>query len=382
MTTHITPADHGRRPLETGDPAELLAQTRLCMREAPVDSLILTGSGGAAVPSLITRSSLQDLLSPAGPRNLAMHLEHLRERGIRRVRALAVIGDGYEDLLAPVVEEVLRRVGELLHAATDPSGTVTPDLLGVSGAAAGRSWTLLFAPGAAPQPLEDGALREFVDTRAAATAVLGGQRLPTPRAEDPLLARIGGRLALLTTDLASSADPGELFAAARRALEELRRAGGDLEGPGSMTKCEQIAALLGAVAVERLHWELLAQCVDLGSERPIERETLLQTLVADASWRPHPDVCAGGQWYEGLLEMRQIAAGTLSATAAPRRGTARSAWRGLTALLVLLAWWNHRFATAGSLVDELREVEPHSTLAPLLSRMTDTPIFPAWRPTP
>src|SRR5699024_2926748 len=95
-----------------------------------------------------------------------------------------------------------------------------------------------------------------------------------------------------------------------------------------------------------------------------------------------PDVCAGGDWYLGLERLRSVAAAARAEGTAAQRGTARCAWRALTALLVLLAWWNHRFATAGGLVDELWEEEPESTLAPLLSRMTDTPIFPAWWPSP
>ena len=81
-----------------------------------------------------------------------------------------------------------------------------------------------------------------------------------------------------------------------------------------------------------------------------------------------------------LEEMRCVAAAALDGAEPGARGTARPAWRALTALLVLLGWWNHRFASAGSLVDELREREPDSTLAPLLTRMTDTPVFPAWWP--
>ena len=131
---------------------------------------------------------------------------------------------------------------------------------------------------------------------------------------------------------------------------------------------------------DSLHWELLAQLVEHGGAPPIARDTLLQELVADPARRPHPDVCAGGRVYVLLEEMRCVASAALDAAGPAARGTARPAWRALTALLVLLAWWNHRFATAGSLVDELRHREPDSTLAPLLSRMTDTPVFPAWWP--
>jgi hypothetical protein len=147
-----------------------------------------------------------------------------------------------------------------------------------------------------------------------------------------------------------------------------------------MTECEHISQLLAALAVDRLHWELLAQLVEHGGAPPIARETLLQELVRDPDRRPHEDVRAGGEVYVLLEEMRRIAGAALADAGPSARGTARPAWRALTALMVLLAWWNHRFATAGELIDELREREPDSTLAPLLSRMTDTPVFPAWWP--
>lgn len=389
MTTHITPADHGRHLLDVQDPAELLAEARLCLREPPADSLILAGSGGNGSPPMITRSALTDLLGPGGGENLVRHLSLMRDRGSHVVHALIVLGDGYQDLLGPVVDEVMRRAGLLLNTAahtleSQSAAEATFQLLSIHGAASSTCWELERDPrGGAPGNVglaATGPLRPFSDTRAAASAVLTGRPIPHHQSADPMLEQIGHELRLPALELSSEADPGRLFTAALSALDRLGGSSSGLSPAEQMTEYEHIASLLSAVAVDRLHWELLAQFVELGGGRTIERETLLQTLVNDRQWQPHEDICAGGRAYVGLEKLRRIAAAAMAVALPAERRIARSAWRALTALLVLLAWWNHRFATAGSLVDELREQEPESTLAPLLSRMTDTPIFPAWWP--
>ncbi|MDN6328101.1 MAG: hypothetical protein ACTMKY_06240 [Dermabacteraceae bacterium] len=390
MTTDTTPADHGRHLLAAEDPAELLAEARLCLGEPPTDCLILAGRGEVGTAALITRSPLHELLGPLGGANLQRHLALMRDRGTGVVHALLVLGDGHQVLLAPVVEDILLRAGTLVHEAARALGAGSFTLVSVHGAASATCWTLHRVPrraGEAEAQLEvevqlrqSGPLREFADTRAAATAVLRGRPIPRLDAYQGALRKIGRELEMPAVDIASGADPGTLFATARAALTPLLTEPGGLSKQDRMTKCEQVAALLSAVAVDRLHWELLAQCVEHGSSRQIDRETLLQGLVADREWMPHPDVCAGGDWYVSLERLRSIAAAATADGTPVQRGTAQSAWRALTALLVLLGWWNHRFATAGGLVDELREEEPDSTLAPLLSRMTDTPIFPAWWP--
>ena len=384
MSTDTTPADHGRRLLGADDPAELLAEAFLCLHERPVDCLLLSMGGEGVRPALITRSPLHHLLGEGGAENLGRHLALVRERGAGAVQALIVLGDGHQDLLAPVVRDILRRAGALVLDAARARDDEDPVLVSVRGAAAGTSWILHRDGGprssAGVRLTDCGPLREFAETRAAASAVLHGQRIPSACSHTRELSRIGEGLTLPSVDLSSTADPGALFATARAALAALLVDTGTMTPEDRMTKYEQLAALLSALAVDRLHWELLARCVERGSARAIDRESLLQQLVGDASWRPHSDVCAGGDWYVGLEQMRIVAASAVSAHEPARRSTARSAWRALTTLLVLLSWWNHRFATAGDLVDELREQEPESTLAPLLSRMTDTPIFPAWWP--
>ena len=410
MTTNFTPADPGRRLRAADDPAEMIAEARLSLHETPVDCLLLAGTGGRGRPPVLTRSSLRELLGPRGPGNLRRHLTLLRERGGEAVHALIVVADGHQSVLPSLVHDVLTRAGAQLHDAVADLAPEGPALLTLRGAADGRRWAVVpcdyDSPPAAgpggPRPSEDdgaevsvaalrpdgpdlrvlpiGPLREFSATRAAAAAVLDGRAIPRPAPSDPLLGEIGRTLRLPPPDLASAADPGRLLAEAGAALATLRGdAAGAAEG-ARMTECERIAQLLAALAVDRLHWELLAQLVEHDGAPAIDRETLLQELVRDPTRRPHEDVCAGGRLYVLLEEMRCVAAAALEGAEPRTRGTARPAWRALTALLVLLGWWNHRFASAGSLVDELREREPDSTLAPLLTRMTDTPVFPAWWP--
>lgn len=383
MTTHITPADPGRHLGAADDPAELLAEARLCLQEAPSDCLLLAGAAAPGGSPLITRSSLHDLLAPKGGENLRRHFHLLAERGAKGIHALLVIGDGHQSVLEPLVHEVLARAGGIVRGAV-ASAPAGPELLSLRGAADGRRWDVPAARGGSddrsPLPASVGPLRDFASTQAAAGAVLSGRPIPREAPPEPLLEEIGRALHLPPPDLASAVDPGHLLAEAGAALDALRRRPAGLSAADGMTECEHIAQLLAALAVDRLHWELLAQLVEHDGAPPIARETLLQELVTDPSRRPHEDVRAGGRLYILLEEMRCVALAALDAGGPAARGTARPAWRALTALLVLLAWWNHRFATAGRLVDELRHREPDSTLAPLLSRMTDTPVFPAWWP--
>ncbi len=411
MTTDITPTGQGQPLHDPLDAAEVLARSRLSLHRVPVDRLILSAAGDG--PSMLTSSSLRDMMCVGGEADLVRHLEIIGRRGAREVHALLVLGDGYQDLLDDVVENVLGRCGALVLAAAAQADPDLVRLTHVQGAAAGRAWQItrpgpgLLRPGdqspqkarsrrrsPADQSPEDepahgeahvaltplGTLRAFEETSSAASAVLAGLRIPQPAQPPAQLEAIGRSLRPVPADLGSDADPGPLFAIARAALNPLVTRFDSLSEPDRVTKCEHISALLSVLAVDRLHWELLAQCVERGNAERIDREMLLQQLVTEPHWQPHEDVCAGGEWYEGLERLRIVAAAATDELAPSHRSTARSAWRALTALLVLLAWWNHRFATAGELVDELWEREPDSTLAPLLSRMIDTPVFPAWWP--
>lgn len=384
MTTNTPPAGSERRVLRTCDPSEFLAETRICLRQIPTDCLIVMACGDIGQPPVVTTSDLSDLLAPAGTDRLERHLELLLNRGSRRASAMIVLGDGQGDLPASALEELTVRLSAkiLVTAAQLLPEPFPLDSLWVVGNAqcrqvlrgepVGNEERLLVSP---PQPL-----RPFQETRAAVEEVLVGRSVPLRPQDEPRLELVGRHLHLTRTDLDSTVDPGELFARARDALRRLRASVDGPVDPSFVTDCEQVSELVSAVAVDRLHWELLALCVDRGNAASIDREQLLQVLVRDGSWAPDADVCAGGAWYEAIEQLRDVAAAGCADPVLPDHGIAREAWRGLTAMLVLLAWWNHRFATAGCLVDELWDREPASTLAPLLARMTDTPIFPAWWP--
>ncbi|GAA1489591.1 hypothetical protein [Brachybacterium sacelli] len=383
MTTNTSPAGPDRRLLHAADPSELLAEARICLHTVPTDCLILMSScpGG---PPMITSATLDVLVDQDETPVLVQHLDLIRRRGGRRAHALLVVGDGHQPLPDHLVDEitVLASARLLLTVAELTGDPFDIDSLWVVGNGVcrrvhrgeqdGAGERLLISP---PEPL-----REFSETCAAAGEVLTGRPVPQAPREQPELTQVARGLRLVRTELSAACDPGELFDAARRALERLDAPGRSGREEDFVTDCERVAALLSAVAVDRLHWELLAQCVERGQQDRIDREELLQTLVREDQWRPDPDVCAGGSWYVALERLRAVAERALGDLPAPQCGIAREAWRGLTALLVMLAWWNLRFATAGGLVDELRVREPGSTLAPLLARMTDTPIFPAWWP--
>ncbi|MFC7374313.1 MULTISPECIES: hypothetical protein [unclassified Brachybacterium] len=385
MTTNTTPSDPGPRVLHPDDPAELLAEARLCLREIPTDCLILVGHAGDGTAPMLTCSPLTDVMSPEGPEHLEHHLGLMREHGSSRALALLVIDDGYEPLAPQVAIDISILAGGLVLTTASrllpepfeidvlwAVGDSSARQVLLSGAGQDGDESLLVSP--------PGPLKRFSETSAAANAVFSGDPVPQEREDEPVLEAIGRSITLARTELGASCDPGALFETARGALGRLRTGHGDPAGSDFVTDCEHVSALLSAVAVDRLHWELLAQCVEHGNAGSIDREELLQVLVSAPQWSPHPDICAGGSWYEALEKLREVAAAAMDAAPAARRSTPRAAWRGLTAMLVMLAWWNHRFATAGGFVDDLWGREPDSTLAPLLARMTDTPIFPAWWP--
>src|SRR5699024_9545441 len=139
----------------------------------------LAGRAAAGTAAMITSSPLRELLGPRGRSSLRHHLALMRERGTVAVHALIVLGDGHQSLLAGVVEDVLRRAGAVVHeAARDPGGDDGVPLA-VHGAASASCWSVQSLSG--PEGASEvrvtacGPLREFDDTRAAATAVLCGR---------------------------------------------------------------------------------------------------------------------------------------------------------------------------------------------------------------
>ena len=389
MSTHLSAAGAGRPLRPVPDPAELLATARLALHRIPWDDLIVVGRGTTTSSPMVTSSPLSELLAPRGAEQIRRHLEALSGHGVRTALVLVVLGDGQRgEPHAEEVSAIAARIGALLPApaAADGGGLALESTWVLAG---GRSARLPTGPvtetGELPVPERPQPLRDFTETRTAARAVLDGHELPSEDASPADLAALttlGASLVVPAGDLASAEDPGLLLEEAASALERLRAGNAGPQDDAHVTDCERIARVLSALAVDRLHWELMAQLVERGQSRRIDRERLLQVLVSDPEWRPDPSVCAGGRDFRVLSALRVVAASAWDAAPPGARGGPRDAWRGLTALLVLLSWWNHRYASAGALVDDLLRREPDSTLAPLLGRMTDTPIPPAWWPAP
>lgn len=383
MTTDTFPADPDPRLLHAHDPAELIAEARVALGQVPRDCLLLFGHDGEHNSPLVTRSDRSHLLAAGGREHLENHLELMRRRGCRGAFAVIVVGDGYGSVSEQLLAETISGGGTMLlstarHMLPEPFEI---DHLWVAGDGISRelllgddtqeAYELWISP---PSPLPP-----YESTRSAAHAVLTGQQTPQEVTADGALAALAGDLWLRSMD-PDRTDAHTLFAAARKAVARLEAGARTGDPETYVTDCEHLSQLLSALAVDSLHWELLALCVDRGQEDPIDRDRLLQELTSDPSWIPDLDVRAGGSWYLALEKCR-VAAGSVIAGPQPQqRLLAEEAWRGLTVLLALLSWWNHRFATAGGLVDELWTRDPDSTLAPLLARLTDEPIAPAWWP--
>lgn len=383
MTTDTFPADPDPRLLHAHDPAELIAEARIALGQIPRDCLLLFGHDGEHSSPLVTRSDRSHLLAAGGREHLENHLDLMRRRGCRGAFAVIVLGDGYGDVSEQLLAETISRGGTMLlstahHLLPEPFEI---DRLWVAGGGASRelllgeetqqAYELWISP---PSPL-----RPFDSTRSAAHAVLTGQPTPQELSAHSALPALAGDLRLRRLE-PDGTDPQTVFAAAREAVARLDAGTGTTNPETYVTDCEHLSRLLSALAVDSLHWELLALCVDRGQAQVIDRDRLLQELTSDPAWIPDPDVRAGGSWYLTLEKCRAAASAIAIGPEAPQRLLAEEAWRGLTVLLALLSWWNHRFATAGGLVDELWAREPDSTLAPLLARLTDEPIAPAWWP--
>lgn len=383
MTTDTFPADPDARHLHAHDPAELLAEARVALSQVPRDCLLLFGHDGERSSPLVTRSERSHLLAARGREHLENHLDLMRRRGCRGAFAVIVLGDGYDGVSEQLVAETISRAGTMLlstarHLLPEPfqidhlwvvGDGISRELL--LGEETQEAYELWISP--------PSTMRPFASTRSAAHAVLTGQQTPREATAVGPLAALADDLRLRRMD-PDRADAQILFAAARDAVGRLEAGVGAGASQTYVTDCEHLSELLSALAVDSLHWELLAQCVDRGQEHPVDRDRLLQELTADPSLVPDSDVRAGGSWYSVLEKCRAAAGSVIAGPDATQRLLAEEAWRGLTVLLALLSWWNHRFATAGGLIDELWARDPDSTLAPLLTRLTDEPIAPAWWP--
>lgn len=386
MTTDTTPTPEDQRIIRADQPAEILAAARVAFGGVPRDRLLLLGHSGHHTRPVLTSSPLMDLVAGSGREHLEHHLSLMREKGCTGAVAMVVLRDGNEPVDRVELED-WERVGAAMildtahHMLPDPFDLYPVWVLGGGTARqvllehdeVGDGMSLWISP--------DQPLAPFDHTRAAMDAVLEGRSVrPEPPGRE-VMAAVGRRLRLHAVAPVPTGT-ADLLTSTRGALSRIaaRRPGGGAGDEQFVTDCEQVSAMLSALAVDAVHWEVLALCVDRGSPAPIDREMLLQVLTTDPSRRPHEDVCAGGDWYADLELLREAAGAAMHLGHPSGVAVAASAWRGLTAVLALLAWWNHRFCAAGEMVDDLLRHDPGSTLAPLLATMIDTPIFPAWWP--
>lgn len=336
--------------------------------------------------------------------------------------ALFVLGDGHEPLPPGLLGRASGLLGALLLRA---ARELLPDPVRIDACwVLGDGTGLRVLPGASGRDGVEVAvsppcpLTPVRETAAAAHAVLEGRTVPTAdrgqdAADERLLCALGARLAAHPTLSSPSAAarasgrgaadeeerartlPGTVEAARAvmgRVLARGEQLGGHMarassagsagSGPAdlSMTDCEPLAELILLLGVGMLDWRLFALCVSRGRAEPLPAEDLLDHLVEDPSLTPHVDVRAGGAWFRDLQRLRVVCGEIAGGPAGPAAGAGEAAWRATTAVLTLLHWWDHRFASAADLIEELWEVQPDSSLAPLLARLIDPPISPAWRP--
>lgn len=372
--------------LHADQPAELLAAARLSFGTVPRDSLLLVGHSGTGSHPVMTRSPLLELRGRNGREHLEHHLTLMQERGCTGAVGMVVLRDGTEEVQE---QELAEGVGRCASVVLHTASQMLPDPfdlhpLWVLAAGTARQVVLDCEEGgddvaigiSPPAPLVP-----FDRTVTALDAVLAGRSLGTTLPGRETLAAVGQGLQLRPSysDVRAA---GHLLREARRSCARLgvREAASIHSDPAFMTDCERVGAMLSALALDSIHWEVLGLCVEHGTGRPIDRDTLLQELTSDPTRRPNEDVCAGGAWYSALELLREAAQGARHGGDPDSAARAADAWRGLTTVLALLAWWNHRFATAGEFVDDLVASDPDGTLAPLLSALIDAPIAPAWWP--
>lgn len=397
MTTNFQPSDSASpRLLRSEDPAELLAMAHLSFMSSPQDDLVLIGHRGDPSTPVITRSALSHLLDPARHHQLGRHLAMLQARGCSHAVALLVVGDGYRQVDEEHYAHAAIQGGLGLFTA---AAALRPDPLQITaawvlGEGSAHELRLLESPPDRPDITcsPPRLLRPFAETGEAAEAVLTGRALPCTAHMD-LFTRIGATLPLATEMLDDGApaaqqtplrnDPLPLAEAFSRAQTALRGIPATVQDPSSpllVTQCEQLARFLRAMAEQEALWELLALCAERGNAPMADLGDVLEEMFHNPDCIPHHDVQAGGSWFMAIEQARTAAAAARDRGPAQGRATAVEAWRALTAALTLLHWWNHRYASAGDLVDELDADERAQRLALLLRRLTDTPIHPAWWP--
>jgi hypothetical protein len=153
--------------------------------------------------------------------------------------------------------------------------------------------------------------------------------------------------------------------------------GGVRDAEPTMSECERLVSLMRYLGRRDCWWDVLALVLARGTAGPELDDDLVGALVKDPRHRPQGDVVAGGSLYGALDDLHSISEGMVRANPDPVLVSARA---GIGAILLVLAWWNHRYATAGHRADELRAAGEQEDLALLLTQMVDSGLSPAWTP--
>ncbi|MFE5775673.1 hypothetical protein [Brachybacterium sp. NPDC056505] len=378
------------RTLRADDPSELLAEARVTLGCVPRDCLVMIGHSGRRLSPLATRVALRDVGDGPGGVDLPRHLALLDRAGCDGAFVLVLAGDGWEAVEQSRADDARRVALEVVRAAAlcGPDGFDVPEAWVVSGGCA-DSFSLT--------PEEDGTfdlrVQQWPAPLTAPRATLvgvqeihAGRRVPE---DDPDAERGLRQLGDVLRGLASAEGvpggrPGAFETSARwhalpAALRRARTRGAAADL--SMSHCEPLAGmrdLLAApdAALSLLH--VLAGLEEDGADGGIDGLVrLVARLAADPSLRPASRICAGGEWFEALHEMRMACEGT---GRAPMVGASAEAWVALGTTLAVLSWWNHRFATADDLAQEIEMRGEDEVLALFLLQIARARVRPAWRP--
>lgn len=377
-------APHPSRTLCTHDPAEILVQASLFLGEPPRDSLLLIGVRPDAMTALSTRSDLPGAPGEPWDRMIERSLDALAGSGADHAVGALILGDGRDEVAAARIEELgipcASRVLEMAGSGRRPALRI-PELWVIAQGAARR----LRCGGSGVRVEDPVPLTPEDATLAAVEAVAAGEVLPR-RGPDPIVGALRAGLASGAATERTVQVPRPAIEAVWRAVVEAVAA---LEtGPASappaalVTACERVHELVGDLASVHRRDELLALLVGRGqglgrisSEHAID-------LMTQSPRHPHASITAGGEWYEVL---RRVEAATRPRTdpegfAPPARMV--SGWASTACVLALLAWWNHRYATAGALTDAVLRHRPDHSLARLAHVMATHPVRPVWSPGP
>lgn len=382
MTLSTDPPTITLRPHE---PAELLAQAHLCLGTVPRDSIVLVGRRSPGGSAIAARIPLEVILEADAPQEFLSQLALLGQHGCDGAFAVSLAGDGLE----PCTEEsrdraVLAGVRLLAGITALLPGFDLPEVWVIGG---GTAMPVLLEPvgddaydlGIGPQePLPP--LRE---TLVALQAAHAGLQMPADEtARRQRLLQAASRVSAVRAPR-PLAPLSLLWERAAPALSALAgQTPGATDPAPSMTHCEQVRAALESLSSPGGAEELLALLVDTGFEGPAALETVLWDLVNDPTLVPLANVCAGGDDYRTIEDLRALLGDGRGGEDHRVCEDPAAAWSALTAALCVLAWWNHRFATAGDLADALGEAQPGDPLAPLLARLAGSSIAPAWEPPP